>query len=90
MQSLTAKLILGFLIVGLTGTILLTLSVGLITNQEFGNFLFDQGREDFVSQLGEYYRSNSTWEGVEGIFPSLACVVRVDDHRTLAMVGPSL
>jgi signal transduction histidine kinase len=71
MRSLTGKLILGFLIVGLTGTVLLTLSVGLITTQEFGNFLFDQGREDFVSQLSEYYRSNETWEGVEGIFPFL-------------------
>jgi len=72
MRSLTGKLILGFLIVGLTGTVLLTLSVGLVTTQEFGNFLFDQGREDFVSQLGEYYRTNDTWEGVEGIFPFLS------------------
>jgi signal transduction histidine kinase len=69
MRSLTTKLILAFLIVGLTGTAMVALFVGLATSAEFGNFLFDQGREDFVSQLAEYYQGKGSWEGVETLTP---------------------
>lgn len=71
MRTLTTKLILAFIIVGLTGTALVAMFVGLTTRAEFGDFLFNQGREDFIAQLEEYYRSNGSWEGVESLMPFL-------------------
>jgi signal transduction histidine kinase len=68
MRSLTPKLILAFLVVSLIGTALIAIFVGQRTALEFGDFIFDQNRSDFINQFAEYYQQNGSWEGVETIF----------------------
>ncbi len=65
MKSLASKLILGFLIVSLTGAALMAFFARRATETEFGRFVFFQDRDDLALQLAEYYSLNSSWAGVE-------------------------
>ncbi|MCK5646864.1 MAG: hypothetical protein KAH97_08790, partial [Anaerolineales bacterium] len=69
MRSLYLKFILAFLAVGLTGIALLAIFAGLSTADRFSDFLFDQNRQGFVSQLARYYESNGSWDDVDEVFP---------------------
>jgi two-component system sensor histidine kinase BaeS len=68
-MRLGAKLILAFLVVGLTGVALIALIAGFATETEFMRFVFDEYQGALVSQLEEYYHTHAGWKGVEGIFP---------------------
>jgi signal transduction histidine kinase len=65
MRSLALKLILAFLAVSLTGTILVALFAGQATASEFGHFMFAQNQAAIVAQLADYYRTHGGWTGVE-------------------------
>lgn len=64
MRSLTPKLILAFLIVSLTGALLVAVFAGRTTAREFGNFMFAQNQEYLVRGLSRYYELNGEWTGV--------------------------
>jgi two-component system sensor histidine kinase BaeS len=71
MRSLAIKLTLAFLLVGLTGSVLVALIVQQRTQSEFDQLIKNQNQENLVLYLGEYYETNGSWAGVETVFRSL-------------------
>jgi two-component system sensor histidine kinase BaeS len=63
MRSLTAKLTLAFLLVGLTGAILVAVLVGQRTRSEFDRFLSERDQATLVQALGSYYAARNSWAG---------------------------
>lgn len=64
MRSLTLKLILAFLMVGLTVAALVAVFAGEATLNAFGDFLFSQNKDAIVAQLSDYYRAQGSWANV--------------------------
>lgn len=69
MRSLTGKLTLAFLVVGLTGAALVAAFVGLRTRAEFNRFVLDRYQSDTVAVLADYYEQNDGWSGLALIVP---------------------
>jgi signal transduction histidine kinase len=65
MRSLALKLTLAFLVVGLTGAVLVAIFVGRLTRQEFDEFVIDRYQTDLLTDATDYYAANGTWAGVE-------------------------
>jgi signal transduction histidine kinase len=68
LRSLTFKLTLAFLFVGLTGAFLVALFVRQRTQSEFDRLILDQNQQALVANLTQYYQIHRTWEGVEAVF----------------------
>ncbi len=68
MRSLASKLTLAFLLVGLTGAILVAFFVRQRTQREFDRLILDQNQQTLVDNITHYYQVNRSWEGVESIF----------------------
>lgn len=68
MRSLTLKLTLAFLIVGLAGVALLAAIVARQTELEFDRFVTDRYQAELIQEVGDYYAANGSWTGVEGAF----------------------
>lgn len=64
MRSLSLKLILAFLAVSLTGTVLVAFLAILTTRTRFNQFVFNQNRDSVVSVLADYYRINGEWKSL--------------------------
>lgn len=67
MRSLTQKLTLAFLFIGLIGAALVAIFVSVRTQREFDQFVVDRYQQDIVDQLAEYYETNGSWAGLSGI-----------------------
>jgi two-component system, OmpR family, sensor histidine kinase BaeS len=67
MRSLTLKLTLAFLFVGLLGALLVAGFVGVRTQREFDQFITDRYRRDLVERLADYYQQNGSWQGLSAI-----------------------
>ena len=67
LRSLTLKLTLAFLIVGLTGALLVSLFAGLGTQRALTQFVSDRVRTSLVNELASYYTTNGGWSGVETV-----------------------
>jgi signal transduction histidine kinase len=65
MRSLTLKLTLAFLIVGLIGVALVAALVGRQTRQQFGEFVADRYQADVLAEAAGYYTSTGSWEGFQ-------------------------
>ncbi len=68
MRSLTLKLTLAFLLVGLTGAALVALIIRDRTRTAFNTFLLDREQQRVVNSLVEYYQANGNWQGVAESF----------------------
>ncbi len=64
MRSLTWKLTLAFLLVGLIGVLLVSVLVSQRTRSEFDRFLSARDRDVLISGLSDYYAANHSWENV--------------------------
>jgi two-component system sensor histidine kinase BaeS len=64
MRSLTVKLTLAFLLVGVTGVALVALLVGVRTRDAFSRFLSERDQATLVEALGNYYAARGSWDGV--------------------------
>ena len=64
-RSLTTKLILAFLFVGLIGAVLVALFASQYTEREFGEFVYDRFQTDLAAELGEYYQIAGSWDGID-------------------------
>lgn len=71
MRSLALKLILAFLMVGLTVAALVAVFAGQATANAFGDFLFNQNKAAIVARLSEYYRAHGNWHGVHEALPDV-------------------
>jgi signal transduction histidine kinase len=65
MRSISTKLILAFLSIGIISVTIIFLTARWNTRQEFIRFLTDQDRSNIIAQLTEYYENNGTWAGAE-------------------------
>lgn len=68
MHSLASKLTLAFLLVGLTGAVLVAVFIRQRTRREFDQFILDQNQQALVSNLTEYYQENGSWNGINNLF----------------------
>ena len=67
-KSITAKLVLAFLLVSITGLGLAAGIANWLTVREFKQLSLDQARERFIADVTRYYEANGHWDGVlEGI-----------------------
>lgn len=96
MRSLVTKLTLAFLLIGLTGAVLVAVIVHRNTQTAFDLYLVDQARQVLVSDLESYYQANGSWAGVENILrgrskdPAYGHLTLVDaDRRVVYGRGPS-
>lgn len=68
MRSISTKLILAFLSIGVISVAIIFLTARWNTRQEFIRFLSDQNQSAIVTSLTVYYQQNGSWEGVDLIF----------------------
>jgi two-component system sensor histidine kinase BaeS len=64
MRSITFKLLLAFLAVGLIGTVIIALLAWSGTAREFGNLEYERWQEALVEQLAGYYSNSGSWDGI--------------------------
>ena len=64
LRSLTWKLTLAFLMVGLTGAVLVAVIVGARTRSEFDRFVSTRDQSVVQDSLESYYADRGNWEGV--------------------------
>ena len=67
MRSLTLKLTLAFLFVGLIGAMLVALFVQQRTQSEFNQFVADRGRSSLIATLTQHYEATGSWQGVASV-----------------------
>lgn len=67
MRSLTLKLTLAFLVVGLIGAVLVALFVGVRTRSEFDRFVLDAYQADLLLNVTTYYQQEGSWENIGAI-----------------------
>ena len=67
MRSLSFKLTLAFLFVGVIGAVLVAVFVGLQTRRQFDLFLSDSYEKALVDRLVTYYEQNGSWQGANRI-----------------------
>ena len=68
MRSISTRLILAFLSIGVISVVIIFLTARWNTRAEFIRFLSDQDRTDIVTALSNYHRENGSWFGAERIF----------------------
>lgn len=68
MRSISSKLILAFLSIGIISVAVIFMTARWNTRAEFIRFLTDQDRTDVITQLTNYYAENGTWMGAEIIW----------------------
>jgi two-component system sensor histidine kinase BaeS len=69
MRSLTLKLTLAFLLVGLTGALLVAVIVQQRTRTAFGQYVLNQEQQSLVELLGQYYQTHGSWQGLSESLP---------------------
>lgn len=67
--SLTYKLTLITLGVGLVGVIVVAIFAQQATQREFSRFIVNQARREFVRIVEEYYQRNGSWDGLLEALP---------------------
>lgn len=70
LRSLTFKLMLAFLLVGLVGAVLVAVFVRHRTRAEFDRFMLSREQFSLLNDLERYYFHNQSWQGVEQLFGS--------------------
>ncbi|MGB9640383.1 MAG: histidine kinase dimerization/phospho-acceptor domain-containing protein, partial [Anaerolineales bacterium] len=63
-RSITSRLILAFLLVGLSGSLLVTFVVWQSTRNQFDQFILRRQQEVLVNGLIRYYLRNGSWNGI--------------------------
>lgn len=67
MRSLSLKLTLAFLAVGVIGIVLIATVVRLQTQREFDQFVLNQYQANLIEELQAYYQTNGSWENIHAI-----------------------
>jgi len=71
MRSISIKLIIAFLGIGIISVAIIFTTARLNTRAEFIRFLSNQSRTDIITQLSNYHHQSGSWNGVETIFVSI-------------------
>ncbi|HLE52776.1 MAG TPA: HAMP domain-containing sensor histidine kinase [Anaerolineales bacterium] len=64
MRSLSFKLTIAFLLVGLTGAVLVAVIIRQRTRTAFDQFLLNREGQTLIDRLDRYYQTHGSWEGV--------------------------
>jgi signal transduction histidine kinase len=92
MRSLTVKLTLAFLLVGIAGVLLVAFIVGARTQRGFDQFVHDRYQSDLVDELLDHYRQNGGWQDISAIvaqgrghgpMPPVPVTLLDADHRVV-------
>lgn len=67
MRSISTRLILAFLSIGIISIAILFTTARSSTRPAFISYLSDQAEKDLVTQLSIYHINNGSWDGVESI-----------------------
>ena len=70
MRSISTKLILAFLSIGIVSVAVIVLAARWNTRAEFIRFLNDQTQSEIVTQLTQYHQENGSWHRVETLLVS--------------------
>jgi signal transduction histidine kinase len=70
MRSLTTKLTLAFLLVGLTGALLVAVIIRQRTRSAFDQFLLNREQQALVANLVQYFQAHGSWAGLADDLPS--------------------
>ncbi|MDX1437888.1 MAG: ATP-binding protein [Anaerolineales bacterium] len=65
MRSLSTKLLLAFMAVIVTGTLLSAAVAQRVTRTVFGEFIFNQAQAELTARMADFYRARGSWAGVE-------------------------
>ena len=84
MRSLSFKLTLAFLIVGVAGAALVAIIIGVRTRAEFNTFVDTQLHVEMVDALANYYEENSGWQDVS-TFIHKDSAFRLHDARLILL-----
>ncbi len=95
MKSLTVKLTLAFLLVGLIGAVLVASFLRYRLRRDFDRLILDQNQQALVTLLTRYYRLNGSWAGVDEVFspgndspaPSRSPETRWEARRNLFVIA---
>jgi two-component system, OmpR family, sensor histidine kinase BaeS len=68
MRSLTVKLTLAFLLVGVAGVLLVAAVVRFYTQRAFNALVLNMNQQALLVNLIRYYEANGSWDGVELVF----------------------
>jgi two-component system sensor histidine kinase BaeS len=68
MRSINLKITLAFVVVSLTGAVLVAIFIQQQTHSAFDRFLLDQDRSVLITALIQHYQSTGSWAGVEEVF----------------------
>lgn len=68
MRSISTKLIIAFLSIGIISVTIIFITARWNTRQEFISFLTDQNQSVIYTSLANYYQQNGSWAGVENLF----------------------
>ena len=79
MRSISTKLIIAFLSIGIVSVAVIFITARWNTRQEFIKFLSDQSQSSIVTDLSIYYQQNGSWEGVE--------IVLIQNNRQMPGMG---
>ncbi len=71
MRSLAGKLTLAFLLVGLTGSLIVAVIIGRRATAAFNQFILTREQQAMVNVLVKYYESRGSWDGVDQVIPLL-------------------
>lgn len=63
-RSLTLRLIVAFLVVSITGTVLSTLFVRWSTVREFNQLILNRAQEEFIAYVSAYHEFYGSWDGL--------------------------
>ncbi len=65
MRSITTKLILAFLLVGISGSLMVSLIIWQRTRTAFDQLMITREQQSLLSLLVLYYQRQGSWEGIE-------------------------
>ena len=64
MRSITTKLTLAFLLIGITGAVLVAVIVQWRTQRAFNQFVINREQQILITNLLKYYQVNGSWQGI--------------------------
>jgi signal transduction histidine kinase len=68
MRSISTKLILAFLSIGIISVTIIAFTALWNTRLEFIRFLSDQNQSDIATELTNYYQTTGSWKGADRVF----------------------
>jgi two-component system sensor histidine kinase BaeS len=89
-RSLTFKLTLAFLLVGLTGAVLVAIIIQTRTRVAFGQFIINQQQQTLADTLAQYYQSHGSWEGIADNLQSILIAPPPDTNNGRNFQGDRL